>query len=327
MTPERWVARVRQGHRFLLTSHVNPDGDAIGSELGLARVLRALGKSAAIWNLHAAPALYRELPGVASIHVGAEPPRGFPGDFDAAIVLECPTLDRTGLAEQLAALPLLNVDHHLGNAHYGELNWVDPEAPAVGVMVSELARALGASLDTETANCLYLALVSDTGGFRFANSTPQAFEAAARLVGAGARVETVSHWLYESQPEGGVRLLGEMLGTLRRHGDGGRIATAHLTADMFARSGAGPGDSEGLIDVPRSISGVEAVALFRQVGEAEWKVSLRSRGEIDVERVARQRDGGGHRNAAGCRFAGPLAEAERTLVADLERAVEEARGG
>lgn len=324
MVPERLAARVRQGHRYLLSSHANPDGDAIGSELGLARLLRALGKSAAVWNLHPSPTLYLGLPGAASIHVGAEPPRGFPDDFDAAIVLECPTLDRTGLEDRLAALPLLNIDHHLGNAHYGELNWVDPEAPAVGVMVADLARALGLSLDTETANCLLLALVTDTGGFRFANATPQAFEAAAKLVAAGAQVEAVSHWLYESQPEGAVRLLGELLATLERHGTAGRIATVHLAAAMFERAGAGPGDSEGLIDVPRSIAGVEAVALLREIGPERWKVSLRSRGLVDVERVARAREGGGHRNAAGCRFDGPLAAARAALVADLERALEAA---
>jgi phosphoesterase RecJ-like protein len=322
VVPERLAARIRQGHRFLLSSHANPDGDAIGSELGLARLLRALGKSAAIWNLHPAPAVYHPLPGAGSIHVGVEPPRGFPDDFDAALVLECPTLDRTGLEDRLVALPLLNVDHHLGNAHYGEVNWVDPEAPAVGVMVADLARALGLTLDAETANCLLLALVTDTGGFRFANATPQAFEAAAKLVAGGAQVEAVSHWLYESQPEGSVRLLGELLATLERHGTARRIATVHLTAEMFARAGASPGDSEGLIDVPRSIAGVEAVALFREVGPERWKVSLRSRGPVDVERVARARDGGGHRNAAGCRIDGPLGAAREAVVADLERALE-----
>lgn len=327
MVPERLVARLRQGHRFLLASHANPDGDAIGSELGFARVLRSLGKRAAIWNLDATPALYRALPGSATIHVGPEPPADFPGSFDAAIVLECPSLDRTGIEAELARLPLINIDHHLGNSHYGDVNWVSPEAPAVGVMVAELARALDASLDPDAASCLYLALVTDTGGFRFSNATPAAFEAAARLVAAGARVETVSQWLYESQPESAVRLLGEMLATLERHGEGGAVATVHLTRESFARAGAGSGDSEGLIDAPRSIAGVEAVALFRELGDDDWKVSLRSRGAIDVEAVARARGGGGHRNAAGCRVSGPLESSRRALVSELLEALERGDGG
>ncbi|KAB2967164.1 MAG: bifunctional oligoribonuclease/PAP phosphatase NrnA [Thermoanaerobaculia bacterium] len=317
MVPDRLVARLRQGHRFLVASHGNPDGDAVGSELGLARVLRSLGKRAAIWNLDATPALYRVLPGAASIHVGPEPPADFPAAFDAAIVLDCPSLDRTGLETELARLPLIDIDHHLGNAHFGEVNWVAPEAPAVGVMVADLARALGAPLDPDTASCLLLALVTDTGGFRFSNATPAAFEAAARLVAAGARVEAVSQWLYESHPEASVRLLGELLATLERHGEGGAVATVHLTRGMFARAGAATGDSEGLIDTPRSIAGVEAVALFREVEDDGWKVSLRSRGTLDVEAVARAHGGGGHRNAAGCRVAGPLEAARRTLVAEL----------
>jgi phosphoesterase RecJ-like protein len=326
LIPPALLARLRQGHRFLLTSHANPDGDAIGSELGLARVLAALGKSATIWNLDATPAVYRNLPGAERIHVGAEPPPGFPAAFDAGVVLECPSLDRTGLAAPLGALPLINIDHHLGNQHYGAVNWLETGAAAVGVMVFDIARALGVRLDEAAADCLLLALVSDTGGFRFANATAGAFEAGARLVAAGARVETVSLWLYESQPEGAIRLLGELLGTLSRH-DEGRVAVVHLTRAMFARAGAGTGDSEGLIDVPRSIAGVEAVALLRELENGDWKISLRSRGAVDVESIARQRGGGGHKNAAGCKSAGSRESIEAELVDALALAIREARAG
>ncbi len=325
MIPAALLTRLRQGSRFLITSHLNPDGDAIGSELGLARVLGALGKSATIWNAHPTPALYRPLPGSERIHVGAEPPAGFPAAFDAAVVLECPGLDRTGLEGSLHTLPLVNVDHHLGNQLYGAVNWTDTEAPAVGVMVFEIARALGVRVDSDTASCLYLALVTDTSGFRFSNATPAAFESAGRLVAAGARVETVSQWLYESQPVAAVRLLGRLLGTLEL-GDGGRLATVHLTREMFAAAGASPGDSEGLIDVPRSIAGVEAVAMLRELESGEWKISLRSRGAVDVESVARTRGGGGHRNAAGCKAAGDRASLALELAGALERAIEAAHG-
>ncbi|HXU44951.1 MAG TPA: bifunctional oligoribonuclease/PAP phosphatase NrnA [Thermoanaerobaculia bacterium] len=317
--PEDLLRRIRQGNRFLLTSHANPDGDAIGSCLGLARILRRLGKSAVIWMRDPTPGIYKPLPGSDRIHEGPEPPAGFPELFDAALVLECPSLDRTGLEDHLGDVPLLNVDHHLGNQHYGAVNWVDTSAPAVGELVYRLAQGLHAQLDAETATALYLTLVTDTGGFRFSNATPQAFEAAAALVREGAQPEQVSLWLHESQPLGSIRLLGEMLRTLELH-DGGRIATVHLDPAMFERAGAAPGDAEGLIDHPRSIAGVEAVALFRRRDDGTLKVSLRSRGEVDVEQVARRHGGGGHRNAAG--FAvDPAGESGLDVVAELEAAL------
>ncbi len=320
MIPESLLARLAAAERLLLTSHANPDGDAIGSELGLAHVARALGKTATIWNRDPTPPLYTPMVGAETIHVGAAPPPGFPAAFELAVVLECPTLDRTGLERELALLPLVNVDHHLGNALYGIENWVDVEAPAVGVMVASVAAALGATLSPDAADSLFLALATDTGGFRFANARPAAFEAAAQLVRLGARVENVSQWLYESRSEGSIRLLGELLATLRLH-ESGTIATVHLTREMFAKTGAAPGDSEGLVDTPRSIAGVAAVALLRETGPDEWKVSLRSRGQVDVQQIARREGGGGHQNAAGCLFRGALAEAERRFVAALSQAL------
>jgi phosphoesterase RecJ-like protein len=314
--PEDLLRRIRQGNRFLLTSHVNPDGDAIGSELGLARVLRGLGKLAVVWNRDVCPTVYHPLPGRERIHCGEEPPAGFPEKFDAVIVLECPSLDRTGLEAHLGALPLINIDHHLGNQHYGAVNWVDSAAPAVGEMVYRLAQGLKAALDPETATALYLTLVTDTGGFRFSNASPAAFEAAAALVREGAHPEQVSQWLYESQPLAVVRLLCQMLSSLELH-EGGRVATATLTPEMFERAGAAAGDAEGLIDVPRSIAGVEAVGLVRRRDDGSHKVSLRSRGEVDVEKIARHHGGGGHRNAAGYTLEGDTESVRREVISDL----------
>jgi phosphoesterase RecJ-like protein len=320
--PEDLLLRLRQGNRFVVSSHANPDGDAIGSELGLARILRGLGKGAVVWNRDPSPALYRPIPGCDRIHVGEEAPAGFPSMFDAVIVLECPSLDRTGLEAQLqAGLPLLNVDHHLGNQHYGQVNWVDPAAPAVGEMVYRLAHGLKVTLDRDTATALYLTLVTDTGGFRFSNATPVAFEAAAALVREGARPEQVAEWLYESYPLPMMRLLGEMLSTLELH-HGGRIATAFVTQEMLARAGATPGDTEGLTDYPRSIAGVQAAALLREREPGRFKASLRSRGDADVERVARHHGGGGHRNAAGFEIVGEPRDVLDRVVAELAGTLE-----
>ena len=296
--PEALIRELRNGQRFLLTSHANPDGDAVGSTVAAARLLRQLGKAATVWLHDPVPRIYRALPGAEHLHAGSEPPTQFPDRFDAAIVMECPSLDRTGISAALTDLPLYNIDHHLGNELYGAVNWVDTSAPAVGEMVFRLARAMKLAIDRDTANALYLTLVTDTGGFRFSNTTAAAFDAAAELVREGASPETVSKWLYESQPESVMRLVGEVLRTLEIHADG-RIALAWLTHEMSERSGARPGDSEGLIDYPRSIAGVETVAMFRQLPDGSHKVSLRSRGDVNVEKVARRFGGGGHRNAAG----------------------------
>jgi len=322
-TPEPFLAALRASSHLLLSSHQSPDGDAIGGELGLARVLRRLGKSVTVWNRDPAPPGCRGLPGAGGIHVGAESPPRIES-VDLAVVLECPTLDRTGLETGLSELRVLNMDHHLGNQHYGEVNWIDTASPAVGEMVLQLARSLRIEIDEETADCLYLALASDTGGFRFSNASPRAFRAAADLVEAGADPERVAGWLWESRPEGSLRLLAEMLATLRRHFDG-RFATVHLDPAMFDRAGAEPGDAEGLIDFPRSIDGVETIALLRCLGEgARTKVSLRSRStSIDVEEIARRHGGGGHRNAAGFTVDLGLEAARDLVLADVGRALEQ----
>lgn len=318
--PDALLERLRQGHRFLITSHINPDGDAVGSSLGLTRVLRKLGKSSLVWLHDAVPGLYSVLPGSERVHTGIELPHGFPENFDAVLVLECPSLERSGLAGPIrgAGLPVINIDHHLGNEPYGQVNWVDTAAPAVGVLVHRIAQALHLDLDPATADCLYLALVTDTGGFRHSNSTAVAFDAAAGLVREGATPDKVSMWLYDSRPESAVRLMARVLATLEMHAEG-RVAMVHLDQDMIAATGAQPGDSEGLIDFPRSIAGVQAVALLRQLEDGRWKASLRSRGAVNVERVARLRGGGGHQNAAGF-TAGPEDDLE-TLRAELVQAL------
>jgi len=310
--PDDLLQALRNGQRFVLTGHRRPDGDSLGSALGLARVLRQLGKGALVWNRDEMPPSYSALAGSDRIHVGSEPPEGFPDSFDYSIGIECPSLERTGLAEHLSQLPILNLDHHLGNELYGEVNWIDTGAPALGEMIHRLAGALGVPVDALTATALYTAVMTDTGGFRFGNTTAEAFEVAATLVREGARPEEVSHWIYESQSEATVRLLGEMLRSLELH-HGGRIATVQLLDSMFERAGATAADAEDLVDHPRSIAGVDAVALIRQQGANEFKGSLRSRGDVDVETIARSYGGGGHKNAAGF-------EAESSpedLVADL----------
>ena len=321
--PDSLLKALAGGERFVVTSHLSPDGDAVGSSLALARLLRKFGKVAQVWLHDPVPAMYRHLAGTDRIYIGKEPPDGFPGSFDAAITVECPSLDRCGLETHLAELQLLNIDHHLGNQGYGSANWVDTAAPALGEMIQTLAASLKLPIDRETAMCLLVALVSDTGGFRYSNTSERAFEAAEELVRQGADPRQVSEWLWESRSEAAVRLIQETLATLELV-ENGRLATILLTQDMFTRTGAGAEDTEGLVEFPRSIASVEAVALIRQTGAGSVKVSLRSRDRVNVEEIARRNGGGGHRNAAGFRLDAEPNSARATVVSELTRALEKA---
>lgn len=317
--PPELLQRLEQSQHFLVAGHVSPDGDSIGSALALSSLLVRSGKSVTLWNRDETPDIYAALPGADRIHIGDDPPSSnLARSFDAAILIECPTLDRSGLAAHLASLPALNLDHHLGNANYGVVNWVDPGAPALGEMILRLSRAMSSPIDAMTATFLLVALTSDTGGFRFSNATERAYSAAAELVRFGAQPTEVSRWLYESRPYPSLLLLREMLSGLVLSEDG-RIASVVLTREMFERAGATAAHSEGLIDEPRSIAGVEAVALVRELPDGRCKISLRSRGDLDVERIARRHGGGGHRNAAGFVATGDVEEVRHLAVHQLQK--------
>lgn len=314
------LARLRRASRVLLTSHAAPDGDALGSELGLAEVARALGIAATIVNRDPHPAPLGFLPGLETIRVQAELPAGFEREFDLAVLLECPGLDRPALAG-LERLPLLNIDHHLENARYAEVNVVDEDAPAVGEMVLAIAEAAGVAVTESMATNLYAALVTDTGDFRYSNATPRAFAAAARLVTAGARPAEIAEALWEHNPERVVRLTAEVLGTLELLA-GGRLAVISCDRAMLERAGARPEDTENLINIPRGIDGVRVAVFFKALKDGAVRVSLRSRGDVDVQGVAKAFGGGGHRNAAGCTIAGTVAEARPRLLAAALSVVE-----
>ncbi len=314
------LARLRRASRVLLTSHAAPDGDALGSELGLAEVARALGIAATIVNRDPHPAPLGFLPGLETIRVEAELPAGFEREFDLAVLLECPGLDRPALAG-LERLPLLNIDHHLENARYAEVNVVDEDAPAVGEMVLAIADAAGVTVTESMATNLYAALVTDTGDFRYSNATPRAFAAAARLVTAGARPAQIAEALWEHNPERVVRLTAEVLGTLELLA-GGRLAVISCDRAMLEHAGARPEDTENLINIPRGIDGVRVAVFFKALKDGAVRVSLRSRGDVDVQGVAKAFGGGGHRNAAGCTIAGTVAEARPRLLAAALSVVE-----
>lgn len=313
--PSIAVERLRRARRILLTCHRNPDGDAIGSELALAELAAALGVEAVIVNHDPAPATLVELPGAGKVTVSGSLDESFLDGFDLVVTVECPGLDRCGF-DNLEGRPILNIDHHLANPAYGEVNYLDEEAPAVGEMVWSMYKAAGVAPGPEAATNTYVALVTDTGDFRYSNARPRAFVAAAEMVEAGAEPPTVSEWVNDGRTAASVRLLGEALKTLR-FVCGGRLASLAVDEDAFARAGADSTDTEEIINIPRAVSGVEAVVFCKQWEPGIVKVSLRSRGDVDVRSVAATFDGGGHTNAAGCTIQGDLETARTRLEAVL----------
>ncbi len=317
--PRPAVARLRQARRVLVTAHERPDGDAVGSELALAELARRFGARTRIINHDPAPLSLQELPGADGVQVMGSLPTDLESTFDLVVTLECSDLTRSGF-EGLDALPILNIDHHPGNPAYGEVNFLDPTAPAVGEMVWRMFDAADVRPSADAATNAYVALSTDTGDFRYSSANPRAFRAAAEMVEAGARPVQVAEWIHGRRSLASVRLLGEALATLRLAYDG-RIATVQLDEQAFTRAGASPTDSDDIINHPRAIAGVQVVAFFKQWEPGVVRVSMRSRGRVDVRSVATSFGGGGHVNAAACTLEIPLEKARERVTAALGEAL------
>lgn len=312
------VRLVRGNDRFLVTSHMNPDGDAIGSSLGLAMALEALGKSVAVYNQGPIPNLYKFLPGVNRIQ--QELPEGV--DFQVTFVLDCSTSERVGesFAKLMNKGSIVVVDHHPPRQALEGTQLIRTEAASTAELVYEIAMQLDPSLPRDAATALYAGLMTDTGSFRFSNTTPKALEVAGRLLAAGADHRLLVEQLYESFPPERFRLLGLALNTLRLF-KGGRVALVWITRPMFLEVGAEDEMTDGFVDIPRSIKGVEVAALIREREEGEYRVNLRSRGKVDVGELASRFGGGGHPNAAGFTQKGSPADLETALLSALEEAL------
>jgi phosphoesterase RecJ-like protein len=319
---EQIVGLVRVGRRFVVSSHQRPDGDAIGSAFAMALALEAIGKHAEVVMDQAPPHYLQPFPAVDRLRVT----RRIEDAFDGALIMECSALDRTGVAG-LDRSPLINVDHHPGNTHYGALNWVDESAAACGELVFLLIQALGAPLTPDIATHVYLAVLTDTGSFHFSGITARSFDIAGRCVAAGADPQWIARTYYDSCALARVRLLGSALSGMRLDASG-RVAVMTMTREDAAAAGATYDDTDGIVNVPLSVKAIEAVAFFKETEPRTWRVSMRSKGDVDVGVVARAFDGGGHRNAAGCSVSGDLAPLQEMFLRLLvERTNDAARAG
>lgn len=294
-------------HRFVITSHARPDGDSIGSQLALAYALRSLGKTVRVVNRDPAPPHYVVFPGVSQIEIAER----VEGDFDAAIVMECGDLSRTGVSG-FERYFVINIDHHVGNAMYGALNWYDESAAACGELVFEVIEALGVPLTAEIATHIYLAVLTDTGSFHHSNISARTFEICRRTVEAGVNPAWMARSVFDSNSFGKLKLIGALLDSMQLEA-GGRVAVLYLDDDMLKAAGCTYNDTEGLINLPLTAREIQAV-LFFKVMDGEVRVSMRSKGAIDVREIAKAYGGGGHKNAAGFTVSGSYQTARPAIV-------------
>jgi phosphoesterase RecJ-like protein len=312
--PGAVIAALKDCRTVLISVHKNPDGDALGSQLGLMLALEKLEKKVFVHNLDPVPEIYRFLPGNERITSGPT----VPGTYDAFLVLDADPL-RTGLfTGTWPARTLINIDHHVTNTKDWAITWLDPEATATGEMIYRLVTTAGISIDRDIALCLYTAIFTDTGSFRYANTTAESMRIAAALIDAGADPWFVTENVYESFAFRRISLLGQVLAGVQRSDDG-RIAWVLVTEEMYRQTGASAEDTDNFVNFVRSIKGVEIAILFRQTASAQYKISLRSKGRVDLSGMATTLGGGGHRNAAGGVLDGTFAEIRVRVVAAAAR--------
>jgi phosphoesterase RecJ-like protein len=304
---------IREGERFLVCSHSRPDGDAVGSVLAMGMFLEQLGKRADLVTADRIPVVYRKLPGADSIRTALR----VHGPYDAAILLECDSTERTRL-RGLERFTIVNIDHHVSGRPWGQVNWIDREAASVGELVYRLIKAAGANLTPEIATCLYTTLLTDTGGFIYGGVRASTFALAEELTLAGADPIQISKDTYFRTPMSKLLLLGAALNNLHREG---RLAWLWITHNDMVRTCAAEEDCEGIVNYALSIADVEAAVFLHELPEQRIRMSLRSKGNVNVAAIAEGLGGGGHENAAGCTIDGPLGRALEEILAVLRPCV------
>ena len=315
--PSDLLDAVRRGRRFVIASHQRPDGDAIGSTMAMAIALRQSGKEAVAVTDAIPPVFLQPFPHVDSMRVTPEVVE----TYDAALIMECSDLARTGVVG-LDRSPVVNIDHHPGNTGYGAINWIDEHAAACGEMVFTLIDALGLPLTKAVATHLYLAILTDTGSFHFSHLSPRTYEIARRCVEAGADPNWIARTHYDSNSLARVRIFGAVMNGMVIV-DEGRVALLTITRQVMQDLRGTNDDLEGLINFPLTVKDIEAVAFFKEIGDGDWRVSLRSKGSVDIGAIARGFGGGGHTNAAGCNTRGSVDDVHKQFAQLLSEAVKE----
>jgi phosphoesterase RecJ-like protein len=327
-TPERAALHqfLARHTRFLLTTHVNPDGDAIGSEIAFARLLRAQGKQVRILNDSPTPRAFDWLAGDGPVEVYDESlaETRF-SEADALVVIDTGNRQRIGrlsLHLDRHAIAVAVVDHHVTHDGFGQVNVIEPDCAATAVLVYDLMAEAGVAVDHHAAAALYVGLATDTGNFRYSNTDARALRMAADLVERGVDAADVAARVHQVASPGRLRFFGEALAALEMR-QGGQLVVVEVGPEQFERHGLVGADTEGLVDMPRAIEGVEAVALFSEVEPGKVKVSLRSTGRVNIDAICSRLGGGGHPHAAGVQIRGTREQAKAKVLPDLERLLAE----
>lgn len=319
---DRVIERINQSQTVCVVGHVRPDGDCIGSQLGVTLALRKLGKEVVCWNEDVTPQKY----------VFMDPEKlmqkPVPGrEFDLVIATDCASFERLGSVGSHVSQRkfLINIDHHASNTRYGELNWVSALEASTGELIFHLLKTAGWPVTPLIADCLFAAISTDTGSFQFATTKPSTFQIAGELVNLGAHLEMISKEVYESYSLSRVRLLKHVYNHFHlTHKD--QIAYLWLKKADFARTGADRCDTEGLIDHIRAIEPVVVACVFEEVEPELTRISLRSKtSSVNVNEIAAQFGGGGHTAAAGARIAGKPLSVQRKVIAAVRKAIDAAR--
>jgi phosphoesterase RecJ-like protein len=300
------LKEIGKREHFVLTSHARPDGDAIGSTLACGEILRQMGKKTDIVLHDGVPRVYQHLPFSGTVKKAERIEK----DYDAAILLECDSIQRSRV-EGLDGRFIINIDHHKTGHNFGHVNWIDPRAVATGELVYKLARAAGVKITPEIAVCIYTAVLTDTGSFVFEGTNEHTFELARELVLAGAEPARCARPIYFGHSTAKLRLLGAALSALQREG---ALAWIWVTQEQMERAGATEEDCEGLVNYALSIGDAEVAVFFRELPDGRFRVSLRSKGRVDVSQIAEEFGGGGHACASGLSIAGPLHAAVESVL-------------
>lgn len=310
------------GQRILVASHVDPDGDALGTQLAFAAYLRSLGKEVFLVRDNDIPFKYRFLEGVNDIP-GVDTYEHH-GLFDTALILECPNLARIGRASKLLNndVRIVNIDHHRDNGLFGEVNWINAEASSVAEMTVEYFERVGYRITPGVAEQLYTAIMTDTGRFRYRSTSPRTMEIAGKLISAGADPQKICDLVYYNLQPSTMSLIGKVLNSIEFH-DSGRICLLTLRQDMLKETGADESESDGLVDYTLFNAGVIVGALLKEIDDRRTKVSLRSKNGINVSAIAGRYGGGGHFNASGCSIMKSLDDTRVELLAILKKELDE----
>lgn len=309
---------LKQANKIVIAGHISPDGDSIGSVLAMGLVLKQLGKEVHMISSDPIPDTFNFLPDSRNI----KGINSFPSQFELALVLDCTDLIRCGedLSLLLQTSPLIvNIDHHVSNRNFGQYNYVDPKASATGEIVYEVIEKLGINLTPDIATCIYTAIVMDTGSFKFDNTSVKSHRIAASLVEAGVAVSSVNIQLFEEKPYVSMKLLGEALQSIKLT-PCQKVAWMSITKETMEQLGAKEEHTDGIINYPKMIEGVEVGLLFREIEARKVKVGFRSKGLVDVNLVAGHFGGGGHPNAAGAVIVGDLKEIEDKVIGSVIKA-------